>query len=500
MRRGVNNMYRSNHQQAEFEEIYLPFGGKLKSDNRWVKLAKQIPWSKIEKLYEQKLSETGMGAPAKSARIALGALIIKERLGSSDEETVEQICENPFLQYFLGYHEYSNQAPFEASMLVHFRKRLSLKLLEEINEEIIPRELLSREKKSEDEAKHNKDDEEPPGNQGKMIIDTTCTPADITYPTDLKLLNRAREKSEEIIDSLYEPIKEEVAKPRTYRKKARRKYLALAKRKQVRMQIRRKGLRQQLGYLRRNIGHIKSLAQIKGLEALSNRHYKNLLVIHEVYRQQQELYQSRQCRISDRIVSISQPHIRPIVRGKAGTKVEFGAKISVSLVSGYVNVDRISWDSFHDAEELKKQAEKYHRRYGYYPESIHADGIYRTRENRMYCKLKGIRLSGPPLGRRSKKKLESQAGRQLAHQDELDRIPIEGKFGQAKRRYSLKRVMTKLAGTSESAIAIAFLVINLDKWMETLFFYFLKSRCAVEDLFDSIILFLSSPNRHEIQM
>src|SRR5208283_3773159 len=119
-------MYKRRHLQPEFEPFYLPFGGHLHSDNRWVQLAKLIPWEEIEKKYEKNFAESGMGAPAKSVRIALGALIIKEKLKLSDEETVEQIRENPYLQYFLGYLGYREEAPFEASMMVYFRKRFSV--------------------------------------------------------------------------------------------------------------------------------------------------------------------------------------------------------------------------------------------------------------------------------------------------------------------------------------------------------------------------------------
>ena len=82
-------MYRHNQKQLKFENFELPFGGKLRSDNRWVKLAKFIPWDQFEPAYRKSLTNPGLGPPAKSVRIALGALIIKERLGISDEETVE---------------------------------------------------------------------------------------------------------------------------------------------------------------------------------------------------------------------------------------------------------------------------------------------------------------------------------------------------------------------------------------------------------------------------
>jgi hypothetical protein len=132
---------------------------------------------------------------------------------------------------------------------------------------------------------------------------------------------------------------------------------------------------------------------------LSKRQYRNLLVIHEVYRQQKWMYDNNQNRIDDRIVSISQPHVRPIKRGKARATTEFGVKISASLVDGYTFLDHLSWGNFNESLDLKPQIKAYHKRFGYYPESVHADKIYRTRGNIKYCKSHHIRLSGPPLGR-----------------------------------------------------------------------------------------------------
>lgn len=184
------------------------------------------------------------------------------------------------------------------------------------------------------------------------------------------------------------------------------------------------------------------------------------------------MYDHRSHRIEDRIVSISQPHVRPIKRGKAGSDTEFGAKVSVSLVDGYGFVDRTSWDNFNECQDLQGQVEDYKRRFGVYPESVHADRIYRTRDNLRYCKRRRIRLSGPRLGRPPKVTPENadqlRVAALQARQDELDRIPIEGKFGQGKRRFGLGRLMTKLASTGETAIALCFLVMNLEKWLEAI--------------------------------
>ena len=117
------------------DNFELSFEGKLDPDNRWIIMAKIIPWIELEEEYAKKFTLT-IGAPAKSARIALGALIIKEKLGISDRETVEQIKENPYLQYFIGLTKYSNQAPFDASMLVHFRDRLDSNLVNKMNKDV----------------------------------------------------------------------------------------------------------------------------------------------------------------------------------------------------------------------------------------------------------------------------------------------------------------------------------------------------------------------------
>ena len=187
------------------------------------------------------------------------------------------------------------------------------------------------------------------------------------------------------------------------------------------------------------------------------------------------MYNHRSRRIDDRIVSISQPHVRPIKRGKTGADTEFGAKVSISLVDGVSFVDRISWDNFNEGIDLIGQIESYRKRFGCYPESVHADKIYRNRDNRKYCKKHKIRLSGPKPGRPAKVTEENagklKAAKQLARQDEIERNAVEGKFGQGKRRYSLHRIMTKLAHTSETAIMVSFLVMNLKRWLATIFFF-----------------------------
>jgi transposase, IS5 family len=131
-------MYRQAEVKSTTSEKFtVPFEEKLATDNRWVIMSKLIPWEEFEEEYAKNFSAEGMGAPAKPFRMALGALIIKERLKTSDRETLEQIRENPYLQYFIGMEEYSNKEPFEASMLVHFRQRIGEELVNRINRKTI---------------------------------------------------------------------------------------------------------------------------------------------------------------------------------------------------------------------------------------------------------------------------------------------------------------------------------------------------------------------------
>ena len=294
-----------------------------------------------------------------------------------------------------------------------------------------------------------------------MILDATCAPADISYPNDLGILNQGRVQTEKILDSLYKSYQTKGAKkPRTYRKKARKDYLKLAKKRRPTRKERREAIAKQLQYIKRNLSSIETLINLGAeLSTLSPRKYKMLLVVTEVYRQQLWMYENESNRIDDRIVSISQPHIRPIVRGKAGQSVEFGAKISVSCFEQYVFLDHLSWNNFNESGDFKTQVEAYKNFTGYYPNSVHVDRIYRTRKNRAWCKERGIRISGPPLGRPPKN--VSKETKKQALDDERFRNGIEGKFGQAKRRFSLNLVMTKLPETSETSIAITFLVMNL---------------------------------------
>ena len=470
------------HMNPEQLSFLMPLGDGLDPDNRWVRMAQLVPWHLVEEEYGRRFRRDRVGRRPLTARVALGALIVKERLGLTDRETVEQICENPYIQYFLGFGSFSSVPPFDASLMVHFRKRLGAEFVMTMNQQIVnavvqQQQASSGETDDEDDegegADHGSssddssvaaDHDQDSAVGGVMIIDATCTPADITYPTDLKVVNQAREATERIIDDLHRPHVGTLPRPRTYRCRARQAFVSAIKSKKVTRSARRRSVGRQLRFLRRNLGIIdRAVASGRwDLRLLHRDWYKKLLVAAEVLRQQMYLYRSNARSIPNRIVSVSQPHVRPIVRGKSGVPVEFGAKISASCCDGYALLDRISWEAYHEGQDLPVQAEAYRNRTGRYPAVIHADKAYTTRANRDWCKQRGIRLGGLAPGRPPTDPAALRSRRRQARNDEGARQPIEGVFGRGKRRWSLQRIMAKLADTSATVIALVFLVMNLE--------------------------------------
>ena len=489
-----------------------------------MKLADLVPWGLAEQIYHADLCGD-MGAPIVPSRVALGALIIKERLGLTDRETVQTIRENPFLQYFIGQAEFSQRRPFDASLMVDFRKRFGEDGMQQIAEAIAMASLQQNADTSVSSAKSDSDepdDHEPPtsddkispesqntnepsntlsakdddlpANRGRLLSDATCAPADIRYPTDVSLLNEAREKTDSLIDKLHQPLVGKKPRPRTYRRNGRKAFLSFIKRKKPGRKKVRAAIRKQLGFLSRNLRAIDRLLENPNslpLDRLDRVWFKHLLVCREVYRQQLEMFTSKTHRVDDRIVSISQPHVRPIKRGKAGRDTEFGAKLTISVIDGFSFVDRLSWDNYNESLDLHEQLEAYRKRFGFYPESVHVDKIYRTRANLAFCKSQGIRLSGPPLGRPPKD--VSLEARKQARADEVIRNEVEGKFGQGKRRYSLGQVMTKLASTSTAQISLTFLVMNLDLALRRLWASLFLRWSWLPHTFDALQQPLASP-------
>jgi len=435
-----------------------PFERELNPNNRWVVLAHLLPWDDIVSQYIKVVGIKSTGRPGLSPRVIIGALIIKHLGNLDDRETVAQISENIYMQYFLGYPGFSTEEPFDASLFVEIRKRLGADSINAINDRIIQLRVGFAKDNSEDEVDGNdnqdgSDSTNQLKNDGRVLYDATACPQDIAFPTDLNLLNDAREKLEEIIDVLYDPELLE-KKPRTYREVARTDYLHTAQKRKKTAKDIRKAVRKQLAYVSRDLRTINALLDKYDRIPLQWREHRYLLVINTLYEQQKQMFGTRTHSIEDRIVSIHQPHVRPIVRGKAQAKVEFGAKIHVSLIDGLAYLDELSWDAFNEGSHMESYIEQFRKRHGHYPAEVLADKIYCTRANRAMLKERNVKLISKPLGRPSAVSNHVSPG---------ERNPIEGKFGQGKTAYGLNRIRARLKGTSESWIASIILVLNLVK-------------------------------------
>ena len=460
--------------QLDIFNFKTEFESKLDPNNRWVKMAKLLDWDKFALVYGENFSST-MGAKGVNARVVIGALIIKHIEAKDDRGTIDAIKENPYMQFFLGFDHFSSEPVFDPSLFVHIRKRLGNEDFDKMNQIIIAKALnLNKQgvrSKFSGDDKNNDAPSDKPQNKGKLQMDATIADAHIKFPTDLSLLNDSREKSEEIIDTFCKALN--VAKPRTYRREARKRWLNLSKSKKKSKKQIQVGIKQQLNYLKRNFKHIDKLLDKNPLlfNTLDKKQYKYFLVIKELCRQQLEMFQEKKHTVSNRIVSIHQPHIRPMVRGKQGKNVEFGPKINVSLQEGFARIDQLNFEAFNEGICMIEQIENYKKLNGHYPELVQTDDIYMNRENRKFLKDNNIRHTGKPLGRKPKENLNRYQKEKLK-KERGERNHIEGKFGQGKTKYKLNNIMAKLTNTSESWIAAIIFVMNIIKLAKDYLFAF----------------------------
>ena len=480
--------------QLSIDLFETPFNASLLPDNRWVKLSKVVPWDKFASIYMKKMN-SGFGRPGLSPRMVLGALIIKHIEKLDDRGVIASIQENIYMQYFVGLKGFQTEPIFDPSLFVEIRKRIGAEDFDELNvnliksvsaendkkhihnskkkqtkkEEVQPqnrnKEATKKEIVNTDSNKvQNNTKETLPPNKGKLQLDATVADQYITYPTDTKLLNQSRKQCEKIIDTLHEQLREKDnhrKKPRTYRRKLNKLYLEFSKKRRKSKSQIRKTNRQLLEALKRDISHINKMLDEFKRFPLTQAEQKMLWIVSLVYQQQKYMYDNKTNSVSYRIVSIFQPYVRPIPRGKERSQIEFGSKLGVSLDDGLARIDTLSWEAYNEGGDFIKQVEAYCNIHGYYPDLVQVDKIYTTKKNRAWAKEKGIRITAEPLGRKRTKNKESYYYKRKRKKEAPERNRIEGKFGQGKNGYELNRIRARLQDTSESWIAAIFFIMNL---------------------------------------
>jgi hypothetical protein len=436
-------MYRPKDRKTPplFPELF-PLGGCLNAGNRWLKLSGLIPWERLEDVYSKYFSE-GMGRPAKDSRLICGLLIVKHAERYSDERVVDEYLENPYVQAFCGEEIFKTQGGINPSLLSKLRKRLGSEFFSRFEREILGELKVSGAIKP-----------------GEHLLDATVFPSDITYPTDAGLLNKCRQWTVKVIRTVEKRfnLKEKV---RTYRRKAQEAYLGFQKkRRKTKREInlmRGKLLR----YLRRNIGQLEQLAaEYAGKLKAHEREFLKvrLETVKRIYAQQSELWRTKARRVKERIVSLHRPHIRPIVRGKAGRDVEFGAKALLSWVDGFCFLDKLGFEAYNEGDCLVGSLEKYKERFGHYPGSSTGDGIFGNRVNREKLKELGVRGGFKALGRGSVIK-ENRVWYRQRQKKRSSRM--EGIIGLGKNRFGLDRVKYRIAGGEEIWIRLGLMAMNL---------------------------------------
>ena len=292
-----------------------------------------------------------------------------------------------------------------------------------------------------------------------LQVDATVYESDITYPTDCGLLEKARTFCVKQIGQLSQVVNKKV---RTYCRVARKAYLNFTKKKhKTHKQIRRmqKSL---LQYLRRNIKQVTELVdQAKALgHTISKDMVETFETVKKIYAQQKEMYDEKKKSIAARIVSLHKSYVRPIVRDKSGKNVEFGAKVELSCVDGYLFAEHISFDNFNENTKLEVSVNAFQNRFDKLPEYIAMDQIYGTRENRKYLEEKGVRAAVKPLGRRKKEKASNPEER-WRKRKQRERNRIEGAIGNSKTHHDLGVVCSKNAKTERSWIQMALFSRNI---------------------------------------
>ena len=302
--------------QLTLETFKHPFHNQLKTNNRWVQLAEVVPWDELAGIYAKNLNPKA-GRLSVDLRMVIGALIIKHKLTLSDRDTVDMISENMYMQYFCGLKSFQTELPFDASLFVDIRKRMGAENFDQFNEIVIRRsESLKPKRKRiiKESSSNNSGNNADPGgqrtassgnektsskkeipNQGKLKLDASIADQYITSPNDLKLLNKAREETQRLVDVLYKKGSFD-KKPRTYRRNARKEYLVVSKKRHKSKKELRVIIGKQLRYVRRNISTIEKMLNEcekgKDLFPLNHRDQRIYWVIQHLFDQQMYMYKN----------------------------------------------------------------------------------------------------------------------------------------------------------------------------------------------------------------
>jgi len=427
------------------DKLLAPF---LDPENELFKITKTLDWIKLS----DKLSEfysPDNGRPTKSSRLKIGLLVLKHLYKLSDKDTLKTLKENIYVQYLCNISLEGTKHCLNSSTLTYFRKQIGLKGIKFIEEEVLAS--LKRAKLLKNKI---------------LVCDTTVVPSDIAYPTDISLLEKVRAKAVGYLEKAKQFGSDTC---RTYKRTARKIFITYQKIRHHTIQSRRRVQRKILQFSKRNVAQLKN-----ALEKISQKANNSLNKVTEkvkeqflkqaqaflatasnIIEQQKDIY--KKLPVKERIVSVHQPHLRPMVRGKYPVEVEFGPKILLNLKNNFLFLEHLSFDNTSDSQLLDISLKGYQERFGYLPTQLAADRGFWSKENRQLAQNYGIKK----IAIENKGKSSYLKGKPFRERLRRLRCKIEAKISLSKRKYGLDCTRYRIPQGEEIWIRLGLIAMNL---------------------------------------
>jgi transposase, IS5 family len=266
-----------------------------------VTLARTVDWGLLEQAFGEVYTD-GPGQPPLPTRLMAGLCILKHTYDLSDEVLCERWVENPYYQFFCGEEFFQHRLVFDRSSLTRWRNRMGEERLQALLQESLSIAVRTKAIK--------------PSELSQVIVDTTVQPKNVTFPTDAKLLNRAREKLVRLAQLNGVRLRQSYARVGKLALIKHQRYAHAKQFKRARRAL--KTLRTYLGRVMRDIGR-----KIADNAALEPKFAKLLLLARRVHEQQQR-------QRGPKVYSLHAPEVECIGKGKAHRPYEFGVKVSVA--------------------------------------------------------------------------------------------------------------------------------------------------------------------------
>ena len=275
-----------------------------------------------------------------------------------------------------------------------------------------------------------------------MYTDATCYESEMRYPTDQKLLWECVEKGYDLMCKASRQLG--IHRPRTKFLDVEKANLTYRKQRKHSKAQTRKITRRLLDLLGKMLKEMRKMErEHQDVKLFTAREKQTLDIITKAYRQQRNHFESGDAResIPNRIVSVSKPYVRPIVRGKEAKNVEFGAKCNNILVDGISFIEKLSFNAFNEGSRLPHCIKMHRRLFGVDAKKVGGDTSYAGTANRDLCKELKIQTSFVKRGKPFKEMNEKDFVRR-----ELARVratAMEGSFGTQKEHYDMRRIKAR---------------------------------------------------------